>query len=222
MFNQIQYRITQKQLLLIYYVNFFRILYFLFDFYMMEMEMSHKDFYSMFEDVEKMKYEFDYKILNCCLTRQRLLIIGPDKIICEKTGGFCDNAYYAVDENKDVKQGYPNYYFPYQKKVYIEIECVWCEMMQPYLLQKEGNYHCVKPRRLLQAVNKVNDLMTKKNIFDKSIVIGMAERFYIKVKGTSEKYENISPLFLDYEPDIILYQESGAVNVEWKIIVECS
>ena len=49
----------------------------------------------------------------------------------------------------------------------------------------------------------------------------MAERFYIKVKGTSEKYENISPLFLDYEPDIILYQESGAVNVEWKIIVEC-
>ena len=169
-----------------------------------------------------MKYEFDYKFLNCCLTIHRLLIIGPDKIICEKTGGFCDNAYYAVDENKDVKQGYPNYYFPYQKKVYIEIECVWCEMMQPYLLQKEGNYHCVKPRRLLQAVNKVNDLMTKKNIFDKSIVIGMAERFYIKVKGTSEKYENISPLFLDYEPDIILYQESGAVNVEWKIIVECS
>ena len=83
------------------------------------MEMSHKDFYTMFEDVEKMKYEFDYKILNCCLTSKRLLIIGPDKIICEKTGGFCDNAYYAVDENKDVKQGYPNYYFPYKKKKFI-------------------------------------------------------------------------------------------------------
>ena len=84
MFNKIQYRITQQQLLLIYYVIFFRILYLFFDLNIMEMEMSHKNFYRMFEDVEKMKYEFDYKILNCCLTSQRLLIIGPDKIICEK------------------------------------------------------------------------------------------------------------------------------------------
>ena len=221
MFNQIQYRITQKQLLLIYYVNFFRILYLLFDLNMMEMEMSHKDFYRMFEDVEKMKYDFDYKYLNCCLTSQRLLIIGPDKIICEKTGGLCDSAYYAVDENNDVKTGYRTYSLPSQKKVNIDIECIWCEMMQPYLLEKEGNYRCVKPRRLLQAVITVKDLMKKKNIFHKSIVIGMAEKFYIKVKGTSKKYENISPLLLDYEPDIIFYQDSGSVNVEWKIIVEC-
>ena len=47
----------------------------------MQMEMSHKDFYRMFEDVEKMKYEFNYKYLNCCLTSHRLLIIGPDKIM---------------------------------------------------------------------------------------------------------------------------------------------
>ena len=72
---------------------------------MMGMEISHKDFYRMFEDVEKMKYEFNYKCLNCCLTSHRLLIIGPDKIICEKTGGWCGCAYYAVGENKDVNPG---------------------------------------------------------------------------------------------------------------------
>ena len=50
----------------------------------MQMEMSHKDFYRMFEDVEKMKYEFNYKYLNCCLTSHRLLIISPDNCIFNK------------------------------------------------------------------------------------------------------------------------------------------
>ena len=50
----------------------------------------------------------------------------------------------------------------------------------------------------------------------------MDEKFYIKLKGTGENYDQIASLLFDYDPDIIFYQENGCVNVEWKICVTCS
>ena len=50
----------------------------------------------------------------------------------------------------------------------------------------------------------------------------MAETFYIKVKATSEKYEQIASFLFDSDPDIIVYGENDFVNVEWKISIECS
>ena len=50
----------------------------------------------------------------------------------------------------------------------------------------------------------------------------MDETFYIKVKGKGQKYEQIASFLFDSDPDIIVYGESGSVNVEWKFSIECS
>ena len=182
---------------------------------MTEIEISNIEFYRMFKDVEKIKYEFDASWLNCCLNSNRLLIIGSHEIICEKKFLLCDNAYYGIVENKDTKQKNTTYAFPSD-------ECIWCEMVQPIVLKKEGNYRSVKPRRLLQAIDTVQQLMKKEEVLNKRILIGMDEKFYIKLKGTGENYDQIASLLFDYDPDIIFYQENGCVNVEWKICVTCS
>ena len=52
---------------------------------MMQMEISQTDFSRLFENVEKIKYQYHASWLNCCLTNNRLLIIGTHERICEKT-----------------------------------------------------------------------------------------------------------------------------------------
>ena len=79
----------------------------------------------------------------------------------------------------------------------------------------------MESRRLLQAINTVKELMKKKDILETRIVLGMAEEFYIRVKGTGEKYDTIATLLLHSDPDIIFYEENGSVNAEWKIHVDC-
>ena len=182
---------------------------------MMQMEISQTDFSRLFENVEKMKYQYDASWLNCCLTNTRLLIIGTHERISEKTVGCDDNVYYGVGKSKDLNNKYRTYATPSE-------DCIWCEAVQPILLKKEGNYRSVKPRRLLQGINSVNELIKKKDIINKRIVIGMDETFYIKVKGKGQKYEQIASFLFDSDPDIIVYGESGSVNVEWKFSIECS
>lgn len=182
---------------------------------MMQMEISQTDFSRLFENVEKMKYQYHASWLNCCLTNTRLLIIGTHERISEKTVGCDDNVYYGVGKSKDLNNKYRTYATPSE-------DCIWCEAVQPILLKKEGNYRSVKPRRLLQGINSVNELIKKKDIINKRIVIGMDETFYIKVKGKGQKYEQIASFLFDSYPDIIVYGESGSVNVEWKFSIECS
>ena len=52
-------------------------------------------------------------------------------------------------------------------------------------------------------------------------MLGMAEEFYIKVKGRGENYDTIATLLWNSDPDTIRYEESGSVSVEWKIHVAC-
>ena len=47
----------------------------------------------------------------------------------------------------------------------------------------------------------------------------MAEEFYIRFQGSCEKYDMIGTMNSD--PDIIRYEESGFVNVQWKVRVVC-
>ena len=182
---------------------------------MMQIQISQTDFSRLFQNVEKIKYQYNASWLNCCLNNNRLLIIGTHERISEKTVASYDNVYYAVGESKDINNKYTTYAPP-------DDDCIWCETVQPFMLKKEGNYRSVKPRRLLQAINSVNELIKKKDILNKRIVICMAETFYIKVKATSEKYEQIASFLFDSDPDIIVYGENDFVNVEWKISIECS
>ena len=182
---------------------------------MNEIQLSNKDFYRLFQNVEKIKYEFDASLLNCCLSNTRLIIIGSHETICEKSVTCVHNAYYAIEKSKNENRQNKTYDFPSD-------ECIWCEMLQPNVLKNEGNYRSVEPRRLLQAINSVQELMKKKEILNKSIVIGMDEKFYIKVRGKGEKYEQIASLLFDSDPDIIFYEQTGSVHVEWKICVPCS
>ena len=122
---------------------------------MMQMEISQTDFSRLFENVEKIKYQYHASWLNCCLTNNRLLIIGTHEIISEKTVGSDDNVYYAVGKSKDLNNKYRTYAAPSE-------DCIWCEAVKPFLLKKEGNYRSVKPRRLLQGINSVNELIKKK------------------------------------------------------------
>ena len=50
----------------------------------MQMEISQRDFCRLFENVEKIKYQYDATYLNCSLNNNRLLIIGTHERICEK------------------------------------------------------------------------------------------------------------------------------------------
>ena len=88
---------------------------------MIEIEIPNIEFYRLFQDVEKIKYEFDASWLNCCLNSNRLLIIGTHEVISEKNGVWADNAYYGVGEDKDTKQTNTTYAFN-------DEECIWCEM----------------------------------------------------------------------------------------------
>ena len=53
----------------------------------------------------------------------------------------------------------------------------------------------------------------------KKILLGMVEEFYIRFQGSCEKYDMIGTMNSD--PDIIRYEESGFVNVHWKVRVVC-
>ena len=198
------------------------------------MEISVQDFSKLFHDVEHMKYGFDCTDLDCCLTSRRLLILGEQESTDSSVSIKNKNKlkikhkqiYYAVGGGKDGQSCDSTYCLPSQEEkaeadADVDKECIWCDMLQPYELINEGSYRCVESRRLLQAIRTVKELMKNKIILEKRIMLGMAEEFYIKVKGRGENYDTIATLLWNSDPDTIRYDESGCVNVEWKIHVAC-
>ena len=144
---------------------------------MPEMEISVQDFSKLFQDVENMKYEFDCNSLDCCLTSRRLLILSRvlreqettsnSVSIQNKNKSKIKHVYYAVGGGKDGQSCYSTYCLPSpEEEVEVDIDCM-CEMFRPYELNNEGSYRCVEPRRLLQAMETVEELVNNGYMWEK-------------------------------------------------------
>ena len=62
------------------------------------------------------------------------------------------------------------------------MDCM-CEMFRPNELDKEGSYHLVEPRRILQALETMEELVENIYIWGKKLLVGMADNFISGSKG---------------------------------------
>ena len=50
-------------------------------------------------------------------------------------------------------------------------------------------------------------------------MLGMGTDFYIKFLGSCDNYDLVADIL--YDPDTILYDDDGTVNIQWKAGINC-
>ena len=197
---------------------------------MPELELSVQNFFKLHHDVENMRYKADCSSLDICLNSQRLLIVAQwEQEVTHKPLAKTrasrhkkpkiKHIYYTAAEvaGREGQSGTSTYCLLSNEEEEVDMDCM-CEMFRPNELDKEGSYHLVEPRRILQALETVEELVGNIYIWGKKLLVGMADNFYIRFQGSCD-YGTVGTINSD--PEIICYEENGLVTVEWKVVILC-